>query len=319
MRTADLTLAVAVVLTGCGGGGEGDDGGDADGWEARAPLPEARQETAVVAIGETIYVIGGMDANGEARAEVFAYDVATDAWSADVPALPAPVHHANAAVVDGTIYVLGAFTPADVRWRWTPGDEAWATVAARPGQPPIGSAAVAVIGGRIVLAGGKLAQVSRDTVSIYDPEADAWTTGLAPLPRARDHAAFASDGEALYVIGGRDLGDDYMTDRVDRYDPAADEWTERAPMPTVRGGVAAGVVDGAFVVVGGEQNADEPSGVFAEVEVYDHEADAWTSLPPMADPRHGMGVVGVGGWLYVPGGGEVEGVGAVDRIDRLRI
>ena len=75
-----------------------DDGGGS-GWESLADLPVGPvQETAVVAEGGVVYVLGGIGS----LSGVLIYDVASDEWG-EGPDLPLPVHHVNAAVVDGTI------------------------------------------------------------------------------------------------------------------------------------------------------------------------------------------------------------------------
>jgi Kelch motif len=88
------------------------------------------QETAVVATGGKIYVFGGFSSTAAVIAAVQIFDPASCTWSMG-PALPKPVHHANAAVVDGTIYVLGSmetisFTAIPDVWAWNPATEtAW--------------------------------------------------------------------------------------------------------------------------------------------------------------------------------------------------
>ena len=42
-----------------------------------------------------------------------------------------------------------------------------------------------------------------DLACAYDPQSDAWETGLAPMPTAREHLASAVVDEKLFVIGGR--------------------------------------------------------------------------------------------------------------------
>ena len=55
--------------------------------------------------------------------------------------------------------------------------------------------------------------------------------------------------------------------------------------------------------------------MFDDNEVYDPANDAWTVLAPMADPRHGMGAAALVDRIYVPGGGDQQALGAVDRFD----
>ena len=310
-----------------GGGGNGDagehpdGGGGGQGWEPLADLPSGPiQETAVVEVDGLIYVLGGIDAGIQTVAQVLIYDPSDDSWDSG-PDLPTEVHHANAAVVDGTIYVAGSlapnFDPIDQVWSWTPGDEAWSTDHAPMPAPARGAAAVGAVDGRIVVAGGSAAAGSSAAVSIYDPAGDAWDESPDPLPIPLDHATGQVVEGNLHVIGGRSNGIVAVSAEVFRYGDGS--WTPRAPMPTARGGIASGVVNGRIVVVGGEGNRDAESGVFPQTELYDPAADAWTSLEDMRTPRHGMGAAGVDGALYVPGGANVQAFGAVATHEVLHL
>ncbi len=82
----------------------------ANAWQILAPLPEGRARAAAVADGTgRVLVIGGTAPGGAPSAAVFAYDVATGAWSAgDVGTLPESVTDAAAALgADGRLYVVG--------------------------------------------------------------------------------------------------------------------------------------------------------------------------------------------------------------------
>lgn len=328
-----LVAGLSLVAAACGGdddgGGDGsgdgtDDGGDdgsPDGgsggtWEALDDLPVGPvQETAVVAEGGVIYVLGGIGS----LSGVLTYDVAAGEWG-EGPDLPSPVHHVNAAVVDGTIYVVGAlqqnFAPIGVVWSWTPGDEAWAERTPMAAGTERGASAVGVVDGIIVVAGGLRGQ-SVDTVSTYDPAADAWDDDQPVLPARIDHGTGQSVDGVFHVIGGRTDGLDGNTGAVYAFIDGA--WEERAPMPTARGGIGSGVVDGVIVVVGGEGNPDTETGVFAQTEIYDPAADEWSAGPDMPTPRHGMGAAGVDKGLFVPGGADVAGFGAVATHEVLRL
>ena len=90
-------------------------------------------------------------------------------------------------------------------------------------------------------------------------------------------------------------------------------------MLTPRAGAAAAIVGGRFLVVGGEGNEEAASGVFPQVEANDPLSDAWSSLPPMPTPRHGMGAAAVGATLYVPGGADVQAFSAVDTHEAFTV
>src|SRR5512135_1639260 len=83
-------------------------------------------------------------------------------------------------------------------------------------------------------------------------------------------------------------------------------WATKAPMPTDRYGLAAGVVNNVFYAVGGFNNeAGSPIG--ATVEAYDPAANAWTSRTPMHTRRVLAAAGVVNGTLYVVGGADFIG------------
>jgi N-acetylneuraminic acid mutarotase len=335
-----LLVAVVLAVVGCGGGSDGGadapsggDGGNGDGppgcafangWSsAPAVLGGAIQETAVVAVDGRIYVLGGFDASVGVVASVRVFDTRTCAWS-DGPDLPAPVHHANAAVHGGTIYVLGAmqsltFTPIGVVWAYNPAtDTAWSSRTGMPAGTERGSAVTGVIGDSIYLAGGLRPSGAVATVTVYDATTDSWDTNVPPLPQPRDHGCGGVIAGRLYVMGGRTGSPDNPAGEVYDYAPG-EVWTPRSTMPTPRGGTACGIVDDTIVVIGGEGNAGAPSGVFPEVEAYlPPPLDNWIVLPDMPTPRHGMGAAAWDGLIYVPGGADQQQFGAVATHEVLR-
>lgn len=241
------------------------------------------------------------------------FDTTTCTYSAGPP-MPKAVHHINAAVESGTIFVLGSlqtggFTAIGDTWSWNPATDAdWTVRAAMPAGKQRGAGIAGAIGGKLVVAGGFRGGSAVTEVSIYDPVLDQWTDG-PPLPAARDHACGGVIGGKLYVAGGRQVSITSTAATLFELDGAT--WAGRMSMPTARGGTACGVVAGKLIVVGGEGNPKAASGVFPEVESYDPIADSWTTLAPTPTPRHGMGAAEAGGRLYVPGGADVQAFGAV--------
>jgi N-acetylneuraminic acid mutarotase len=283
------------------------------GWNAAPPMPlGATQETATVAVDGRIYVLGGLSGSMGVLSAVQVYDTQTCRWSLG-PELPTPVHHANAAVFNGTIYVVGAMETLQFRavghtWSWSPSTEhAWTILPSMPTGTERGSSAVGVIGDRIFVAGGLRGGATAE-VSSFRPSDGQWDTALPPLPAARDHGCGSVVDGKLYVTGGRRGAT--LLGEVHELTPGGD-WVDRSPLPTPRGGVACGIVAGRIIVAGGEGNRSTATGVFAEVEAYDPATSQWTSLAPMVTPRHGMGAAVWNDQLYVPGGATQEGFGAV--------
>jgi N-acetylneuraminic acid mutarotase len=290
------------------------------GWSTLPPvLGGAIQETAVVALDGKVYVIGGFNASIGIVSSVRIYDVASCTWS-DGPPLPREIHHVNAAVADGTLYVVGAlqgnFIAIGDAWAWKPGvDAGWSPRAAMPVGTERGAAVTGVIDGRIYVVGGLRVGTTVATLSAYSIAEDRWDTTLPPLPEGRDHACGGAVGGKLYVIGGRFAGNSPF---VFEYTPGG-AWVRKAAMPTARSGTACGVDGDRIAVAGGELNSNTATSVFSEVEVYTVSRDSWESLDPMPTPRHGMGAAVVDGVLYVPGGATVTGFAAVDTHEALEL
>ena len=275
----------------------------------------------MVAIDDTVYVIGGIDDERNTVDDLRVYSTASDQWSTAAP-LPAPLHHVGAAVYDGKIYLLGGlradFSAVGSTFEYDPQSDEWTPKTAMPAGSERGGAAVAVQGDVIVIVGGQDGSTSSALVSAYNPVLDSWDTDYPALPVARNHLVGAVVDDIVFAIGGRDGGIGGIMSRVDALE--AGVWTSRADMPTARGGMAAGVVAGQIAVVGGEGNpADGSAGVFPDVQLYDPQSDSWRILADMPRPRHGMGAVGVGSRLYVPGGADRQGFAAVADHDALEL
>ncbi|KAK4204778.1 hypothetical protein QBC40DRAFT_345242 [Triangularia verruculosa] len=267
------------------------------------------------------------------------YSIPDKTWSFGTPA-PLALNHPNAAVVNGKIYLLGGATEI-VDWAWRPSPRsfvydpktnAWSDLPPIPeSETPRGSAAMGVHNGIIYLAGGLTIlplvpelgpQQTTDVVSAFDTKTNKWLTlpaSARKLPEGRDHAAAAVYKDKFYVLGGRRNGQDNVKDTVFELDlkKLSKGWTlKRGRMPTARGGLAAARLGGKVYTLGGEGNkVNGTEGVFPEVEVYDVENDRWERLRDMEVPRHGTSAVGIGGGMYVPGGGIRQGGAPVGTFD----
>ena len=91
--------------------------------------------------------------------------------------------------------------------------------------------AAAALDGKIYVIGGY--QKGAGLVEEYDPEKNSWRRRAA-LPKALHHVGAAAVNGRIYVIGGFISGVGPV-DTVYEYDPGADRWKSKAPMPTPRG------------------------------------------------------------------------------------
>lgn len=283
-------------------------------WSSCPRLPGGpRQETAVVALAGELYVLGGFDGASQVVSAVEIYSPSTGAWRAG-PSLPVPLHHAQAAVVGDRILILGFLTGLDFRadgrgFALQRGAASWTAVAPLPAGTERGGGATAVIGDQVYVVGGLRGGAVTD-VTVYDDSRDAHASAPA-LPERRDHLGAIGLGDRVYVIGGR-------TARIESHqpdtwilDPGAITWRSARPMPTSRGGFALAAVGDRIVVLGGEGDVGAASGVFAAVESYRGSTDTWSMAAPMPEPRHGTGAATIDGLVYVPGGADRQGFGAV--------
>jgi N-acetylneuraminic acid mutarotase len=266
------------------------------------------------------------------------YSIPHNTWQT-MPPLPRPLNHVNVAVNGGKIYALGGLADAadgspaweavSDSWVYDPRKKIWTSIAPVPEDEKRGSAGMGVYKDLIILAGGmrvlELAgdqlQDTVDIVSIYDTAKGTWLAVPAAakhLPEGRDHAGAAVIGDKFYILGGRNHGQHNVKDTVfilDLRNISAGWKTSKAKMPTPRGGLAAGVIGTKVYTFGGEGNVEAASGVYNETEVYDSVRDEWRKLAPMKIPRHGTSAVGVGGRVFIPGGGVLIGAGPVSDFD----
>ena len=158
--------------------------------------------------------------------------------------------------------------------------------------------AVAELEGKIYVMGGyPSTRVSVRTVQVYDTSTDTWSL-TTPLPRPINHPMASSVNGKLYFIGGQisASGSGPFLDTAYEFDPATEEWTARADMPTSRGGGVSAVIDDKIYVVGGRP----PRG--HDFAVYDPAEDTWTTLPDMPTDRNHLAAAAIDGKMYVVGG-----------------
>jgi hypothetical protein len=290
--------------------------GEGGTWTTAAPLGEGpRQETAVLAHGGEVLVLGGFVAGLGTTGALEAYDPVRDAWRSLAP-LPIAAHHVNAALHDDALYAIGSLTgtgfvanPRAFRYSFT--DDQWTELAPLPAPFERGGGVAVSHQGAIWIIGGVRRSDAVAEVHRYLPESDTYER-MPDLPAPRDHLVGAEIDGQIVVAGGR-LG------RIASHSPITwvfddnrEAWLERAPMPTSRAGCAGAVTGGRLYVIGGEGNPSDDSGVFAHVESYDPTTDSWATHAPLPTPRHGMGAAAIDGVIYVPGGAEVEGIAASD-------
>lgn len=262
----------------------------------QARLPGARRDHAAAAAGGRVFVLGGNSQLAPLDV-VLAYDPRADAWETLSGAIRGRGGLA-ACALEGLVYASGGFNALsggfyDAHERLAADSGAIATLAPLP--VPRGLHACAVVGGRVLLAGGSGPEGPLAAVHAYDPGSDAWHT-LADLPTPRERAAAAVLDGRVYVTGGRVGGDAARV--VEVYDPATDAWREAPPLEVPRAGHAMAALGGRLYVFGGQNDRGELS----SVEVYEPQAHRWRPTGAMPEALTRLAGAVAGDTVHLLGG-----------------
>jgi N-acetylneuraminic acid mutarotase len=145
-----------------------------------------------------------------------------------------------------------------------------------------GHTATALVGGKVLVAGGTNVCCSSALASaeLYDPLAGTWaTTGSMAESRYQPAAARLNNGKVL-VAGGTD-GLNILAS-AELYDPAAGSWSTAGSMLVARWEPTATLLaDGRVLVVGGYNG-----GPLATAELYDPTTNSWSAAASTHDPRY---------------------------------
>lgn len=259
-------------------------------WTPLGDMPFAAQEIYPAAFrcgGEPVIVVaGGITAGDSGRLGVTDkcafYVAVADIWNIGAT-LPAPRHHLALASAQGALFAIGGFA-ADEAGQW---------------------------------------RMQRDVWRIDDLNRENWRP-VAPLPLPQAEAVTLSHDGAIHMIGGRtpksernqDWQDQADTGAHWRYDPQADKWEARAPLPVPRNSAAGAVLGDELFVISGRTVAGGNTPV---CHAYDAQADRWREIAPLPHPLDGRAPRGQGGLaaaalkrsIYAFGGewfGETSGV-----------
>lgn len=224
-------------------------------------------------------------------------------WSSGAP-MPTPVWGAAGAEVKSEIYVVGGVSsagkPIADTQVYSPSTNTWGTGVPLPTRL-LGGAAAVVKGILYVIGGAKSGKVCNtkaisSAVWAYDSKTNAWSS-KSPLPTATCDAGIAVEKDIIYVIGGVDADDGRLA-TVQTYDPAADTWTEAAPLLNGKSEPSVGLLKTTVVAADGF-TASAWSG---DNEGYDASTNSWTSYSPDPQARNWACAGGIGARLYAAGG-----------------
>jgi len=246
-------------------------------------------------------------------------------------------HHGGVTIGD-KFYIFGGFA-CDGRLvhSYTVATDTWA---ADPVNLPLrlGSPATIAIGSTVYLCGGVNSEArSRSSKCFSRDMAAGWSRWqeLADMPEGVHHTAHGTDGDSLFIFGGKSLdsnGNHPGTNLVQRYDLTTGVWSLQGPMPCTRGGTGhAPFYNGEFYIMGGERGGDgmfRPNhcmygtgGTFSQVLIFNPTTATWRFGPQMPVGMHGIFPVidRERRAIYVAGGGDRYGRSSTNRFDTLQL
>jgi N-acetylneuraminic acid mutarotase len=240
-------------------------------WLRGADMPTLRSGAIAMAVGKSIYIIGGgfKQENGTFRflrtTEI--YYPEEDRWEKG-PDMLMPHDYPAGALLDGKIYILGGHHPDST------------------------------------LAGPKT-DPGFDFCERLDLKTGKWEQ-IAPLPTPRFALdAVVMDGRILTMGGVAFTPEGFNNfDHIEAFDPKTGAWTREAlKLPWTAAGAGAALAAGRPFIFGGYSG----DGISDHCACYDAESRQWHRLPPIPQPLAAMGVGVVGNTIYLLGGWADDG------------
>lgn len=286
-------------------------------WTTVARSPIARSETASATVDGKLYVFGGFVKSTVnpipkpiSRSDV--YNPANNTWTR-IADLPNALTHTATAVDGRNIYLAGGYPgkpgggqryATTAVWRYNVDTNTWLAMPSLP--QARGGGALERLNRQLHFFGGSdinRADKNNPWVLSLD-NGTKWTTA-APLPNPVNHLGSAVLSSKIYAIGGQRGQDrDLVTQStVYRWEPAKQNWTQAARLPSPRSHIAAAtfVMNGRIIVAGGEIVHGKS---VATVTAYNPLSNSWQALTPLPAPRHSGAAGSIGNQIFYTTGND---------------
>ena len=299
------------------------DGFAGEAWEQITELSTKRRGFATAVVDGKIYLIGGTRFENEkgpyGMSLVEVYEPQTNTWQRRAE-MPTPREGAQAAVVNGIIYVFGGSSGKDnkvvnqkyldVVEAYNPQTDTW--IQKNPMPVSRISFDLGVMAGKVYLIGGSTGfgaghEKRTDRVDVYEPATDTWGKGRN-MPTRRDAPDVEVVNNRIYAIGGAGWpqvgnrgGPDLKV--IEEYTPKTHRWRKKKEMPELRTSFRTVVVGTDIYLIGGFVSA--PKGLpalLATVAVYRPQKETWRESAKLPMPLRPFGAAAVHGKIYVFGG-----------------
>ena len=261
------------------------------------PLASYGHAMAYDSASDRVIVFGGVDRNGSALNETWAYDFNTNNWTNlnPVSKLPTRLYHAMAYDSQSDrVILVGGYTQSgqpdyDI-WAYDFNANTWTSMDPldKPRARVYHSMAYDFQSDRVILFGGSdfiQGAVLNDTWA-YDLESNTWTYMATRPPGRFEHAmAYDSASDRVILFGGIVLGSGLALNDTWAYDLESNTWTYMAANPPARYGhaMAYDSQSDRVILFGGTSPA--ASGAYlADTWAYDFANNTWTNMDPASKP-----------------------------------
>ena len=162
-----------------------------------AIMPPARSEHSVTLDGNTVYVVGGKDSEGNPLADCWGYRFSTDVWQryADIPS--GTIHGHSAAFADGKLYIFGGLRNGSILTPeilvYSPGSGSWSTIMPTGDYYPTANASSVQFTDKVFLFGGYS--------GFYEGSSFVWDLSTHNFEQIADGPPVAY-GAAAYIPSG---------------------------------------------------------------------------------------------------------------------
>lgn len=263
------------------------------GWQNVGTItPPQFSHNMIILPDQRVVVLGSWDdSNNVAGITEITINSASQASIIRVGALPSGYgtgSNSATLLADGRILIAGGYSiPNDASLNnsliYNPADQSMTPVS-NMNFPRNNHAAVLLDDGRVLVIGGNSESASAE---VYDPQTDTWElTGEMVAVRAYPDAVKLVNGY-VFVTGGISqetyTGVNLATVAITEiYDPATNEW--QSVTPALSDKFSQNVLlleDGRVLVLNGFDRTGAEYKAITKVEIYDSNADSWTSTAPM--------------------------------------
>ena len=263
-------------------------------WKQKSDMPTARVGLSIETVNGKIYAIGGyLNWTSNALSAVEEYDPIGDKWTTKAD-MPTKRGFFGTATLNNKIFAIGGdsgnvnlstvevYDPSSDKW-----EKKKDMITTRSF---IGAKAV---NGKIYAIGGRKmpSLIGLSTVEEYDPLLDKWElkSDMPDLPKGIFEYAIGEVSGKIYVIGGCDGGDYFLTTR--EYDPVTDRWEKKSDMLTRKiSPLSATAINGKiYVIGGGNLEGQGQDNWLSTVEEYTLEN--WNSVSPQGKLQNTWGKI----------------------------